>query len=99
MGRMNDYVAIGRSGKSADVDQLMLVLLVQQDLATTKLVDYALSLVKTWEGSRQLRHYLYNGELIQRNFAALYFKRLGQVDLLEEAVALGKIDDVQAFAK
>jgi hypothetical protein len=36
---------------------------------------------------------------VQRNYAALYFKRLKEVDVLAEAVKMGCIDRVQAFSK
>lgn len=93
------FVALGNSGKIEDVDRLMDALALKDDLATTKLVDYALGLVDTREGRARLRHYLFNGSQQQRNYAALYFKRRGLVDLLNEAVALGMIDQAQAYSK
>lgn len=93
------FVALGNSGKTEDVDRLMDALALKDDLATTKLVDYALGLVDTREGRARLRHYLFNGSQQQRNYAALYFKRRGQVDLLVEAVALGRVDEKQAYSK
>ena len=98
-GRYDEFVALGTSGKSEAVDLLMTALVAQDDLATSKLVDFALGLVNTREGTNRLRHYLYNGCLIQRNYAALYFKRKGHTSLLEDALAKGKIDWEQAFSK
>jgi len=97
--RYASFVALGNSGKTEDVDRLMDALALKDDLATTKLVDYALGLVDTREGRARLRHYLFNGSQQQRNYAALYFKRRGLVDLLDEAVALGIIDRAQAYSK
>ncbi len=97
--RLEKFVRIGSSGFEADVDYLMGVLAVEDDLATTKLVDYALGLVDRREGKRRLSFYLFNGCPIQRNYAALYFKRRGITDLLDEAVAMGKIDQEQAYSK
>ena len=97
--RYDTFVAIGTSGLSADVDTLMAALAAQDDFATTRMVDFALSLVDTPPGRRRIRHYLFNGVQIQRNYAALYFKRRGWVDVLDEAVALGLIDTLQAYAK
>ncbi len=97
--RYASFVALGNSGKTEDVDRLMDALALKDDLATTKLVDYALGLVDTRDGRARLRHYLFNGSQQQRNYAALYFKRRGLVDLLDEAVTLGKIDEKQAFSK
>ena len=61
-------------------------------MAVTKSVDFALSLNKQkaeWSASAFI---LSHGETIQRNYAALYFKRLGREEILARAVALGKID-------
>ena len=93
------FVATGNSGLSADVDALMAALVAQDDIATTRLVDFALSLVETPPGRQRIRHYLFNGARIQRNYAALYFKRRGWLDVLDEAVALGLIDNLQAYSK
>ena len=60
------------------------------DLATYKLVDYAISHVSTSVGLQRLRHYLFHGLLPQRNYAALYFKRRGFTDTLREALSQGK---------
>ncbi len=97
--RYDDFVSIGTSGKADDVDVLMQVLVSQGDLTTTRLIDFALSLVNTREGYKRMKHYLFNGEQQQRNYAALYFKRKGYTDLLEDAVEEGKIDFEQAYSK
>lgn len=97
--RFQHFIALGQSGKIADVDLLMTALVTQNDLATSKLVDYALSLVTTREGIERLRHYLFNGVRPQRNFAALYFKRRGFADTLVEALQQGKIDWDQGFSE
>lgn len=102
-GRDNDrydaFRAMGAAGTIADVDTLMAALIAHDDLATSRLVDFALGLVETREGVARLRDYLFNGTPRQRNYAALYFKRRGRVSLLEEAVAVGAIDTVQAFSR
>jgi hypothetical protein len=97
--RYDQFVTCGGSGKVADIDLLMQELVSRDDLATSRLVDYALSLVATLDGSQRIKDYLFNGAQIQRNYAALYFKRKGFIDLLDEAVALGKIDRAQAYSK
>lgn len=99
INRYATFVAWGNSGSIEDVERLMESLVMSDDLATTKLVDYALGLVDTREGRTRLREYLFNGNQQQRNYAALYFKRRGLVELLDEAVALGLIDGKQAYAK
>jgi len=95
----DDFVAIGTSGTAQDVDTLMRVLASDIDLTTSKLVDFALGLVDTRQGYRRIRYYLFQGDQRQRNYAALYFKRNGYTDLLEDAVAEGKIDFEQAYSK
>jgi hypothetical protein len=93
------FAALGRSGTIADVDVLMHALKSYDDFATSRLVDFALGLVETQEGAGRIRHYLFHGTPVQRNYAALYFKRRGRVGLLDEAVAQGKIDAVQAYSR
>jgi hypothetical protein len=97
--RLDHFIALGTSGRSEDIDRLMHALVTQDDLATYKLVDYALSHVSTAEGVQRLRHYLFNGLRPQRNYAALYFKRRGFTDTLHEALDQGKIDWDQGFAE
>jgi len=97
--RLHHFIALGQSGKRADIDHLMQALVTRNDLATFKLVDYALSHVDTQEGVESLRHYLFNGLRLQRNYAALYFKRRGFTDTLQEALAHGKIDWDQGFSE
>ncbi|BAY74514.1 GUN4 domain protein [Nostoc linckia NIES-25] len=63
------------------------------------LVDFTLGLVDTPQGQDRIRHYLFNGTQIQRNYAALYFKRRGAKNILKEAVNQGCIDKLQAFSK
>ena len=99
LARYHHFVALGTSARPEDIDFLMAVLAAQDDFATSRLVDFALSLVDTREGKQRLRDYLFHGEPRQRNYAALYFKRKGYTDLLDEAVALGKIDRIQAYAR
>jgi hypothetical protein len=89
----------GRSGSAADVDFLMGNLTSEEELVTCKLVDYGLGLVATREGRVRLHHFLFHGNLIQRNYAALYFKRREWTDVLDEAVRCGCIDEAQAYSK
>jgi hypothetical protein len=98
-GRLQEYVAMGNCGRKEDVDFLMTILVEKDDFATSRLVDFSISLIQTREGRDRIKYYLFNGLQIQRNYAALYFKRLGFTSLLDEAVALGKIDAIQAYAQ
>lgn len=97
--RYGDFATLGTSGKQADVDELMEALAARDDLVTSRLVDFALGLVNTPEGVERMRHYLFNGDPRQRNYAALHFKRKGQIGILDEAVIRGKIDATQAYSK
>jgi hypothetical protein len=97
--RFDAFVAMGRKGKASDVDTLIESLENDQNSATYKLVDYTLGLVNTDEGKERIRYYLFNGTQIQRNYAALYFKRTKAKDILIEAVKQGCIDRIQAFSK
>lgn len=98
-GRFDHFTTTGATGTAAAVDFLMEALATQDDIATTRLVDYALSLVETAGGVERLQHYLFNGSQRQRNYAALYFKRLDEYGLLKEAIAQGKVDSLQVFNK
>lgn len=97
--RLHIFAALGQSGTQTDIDQLMKELVRRDDVATAKVVDYALSLVSNPEGIAALRAYLFQGEQKQRNYAALFFKRKGHLDLLDEAVSQGKIDHEQAYLR
>lgn len=97
--RYTTFAALGRSGAAADVDALMDHLHERTDFTTTRLVDFGLSLVASDEGFERIRYYLFHGMMIQRNYAALYFKRRDEIKLLHEAVAQGKIDELQAFSR
>lgn len=98
-GRFEEFVSLGTSGTAEGIDLLMSALTTQDDIASSRLVDYALSLVESREGQVRIRHYLHEGNQKQRNYAALYFKRRNVTYYLEEAVAAGKIDAAQAFSR
>ena len=98
-GRYDLFVGWGRAGTRQDVDRLMEALVSRDDLATSKLVDFALGLVRTREGMVRVEDYLFRGNQVQRNFATLYFKRRGLVELIDEAVQRGLVDREQAYSK
>ena len=99
ISRITMFAALAQSGTRADIDQLMTELINKDDMATAKIVDYALSLVNNRDGIAALREYLFQGDQQQRNYAALFFKRKGFHSLLDEAVSQGKIDHQQAYLK
>ncbi|MGH7554877.1 MAG: hypothetical protein ACREMQ_17900 [Longimicrobiales bacterium] len=82
-----------------DVDRLMEELVRAATVAACKELDFALSQIDGAEAHERIRHYLFHGELVQRNYAALWFKRRGLVKVLDQAVRRGLIDRVQAFSK
>lgn len=90
---------IARSGRVSDIDFLMENLDMGQSFLQCKLIDYALGCVVSEEGRGRIKYFLFNGSRIQRNYAALYFKRLGMLPVIEEAVRHGCIDEIQAYAR
>jgi len=97
INRLQIFAEMGRSGTAADIDTLMSHLHERVDFTTTRLVDYGLTLVENDEGAERIHHYLFHGVQIQRNYAALYFKRRKEMRPIHEAVAQGKIDEIQAY--
>ena len=98
LNRFESFIRHGISGKIADVDVLMAALEGNPGISTVKLVDYALGFVSGTDGRDRVRYYLLEGTLIQRDYAALYFKRSNQVEILLQAFHEGKVDHDQAFA-
>ena len=89
-----------RRGRMVDVDFLMEQLHPNQEFGLCKMIDYALGLIESDTGRERIRHYLFNGRCqMQRNYAALYFKRRHVGPLLDEAVERGCIDIIQAYAQ
>ena len=96
---LNEATRLAVSGCADDIDRLLEHLDERASFADCKVIDYALGLVESLEGRQQIRHYLFAGSPIQRNYAALFFKRRRAVEILEDAVACGCIDVVQAYAR
>lgn len=92
-------VQLAAAGTPQAVDTLMHHLEAQPTFTVSRQVDYALGQVQHAAGQQRLAHFLFHGTPRQRNFAALYFKRRGQQSLLDEAVARGCIDGIQAYLK
>jgi hypothetical protein len=90
---------MGKEGEPENVDIMMTSLECDPSSSPYKLIDYTLGFVRTSTGEKRIEHYLFNGTQTQRNYAALYFKRLGKMSILTEAVKMGCIDLVQAFSK
>ena len=86
------------SGRAADVDFLMENLDQSRTHSHCKVIDFALSLVSSTEGQARIGHFLFNGSQVQRNYAALYFKRRGDAHVIDEAVQRGCIDEIQGYS-
>ena len=98
-GQLRILIDKAISGSRDDVDSIMDHLTEESSLAMTRFVDFALSLVETTEGVERIRHYLFNGGQIQRNYASLYLNRLGEWKSVKEAYEQGLIDEIQAYAR
>ncbi len=97
--RLEIFEQMGRSGMPEDIDIMMESLELDPDSSPHKLIDYALGLVENIEGQLRILEYIFDGTPVQRNYAALYFKRIGGIGILAEAEEMGYIDRIQAFSK
>jgi|GEM_PF-612837 len=86
-------------GSAPDIDRVMSFLHEKVDLPTTKIIDYYLGTVRSPEGTERIRHYLFQGTQLQRNYATLYFARRDDWPLVNQAYAMGLIDYVQAYSR
>lgn len=98
-GELKELVATGISGMPCDIDFIMKKLNDNPSFAITRFVDYSLSLVDSEQGIERIEYYLFNGSLIQRNYASLYFNRIGDWDIIKRAYEKGLIDEIQAFVR
>lgn len=98
-GRLKLLIDKALNGSPKDVDIIMGFLTIDSDLATTRFVDFALSNVSNEIGIERIKFYLFHGTQIQRNYASLYFNRLGEWKCVKEAYEKGLIDEIQAFAR
>ena len=98
-GKLKVLIDKAQSGNSTDVDFIMDELTINATLAMTRYIDFSLSLVEKKEGRERIKYYLFNGTLIQRNYASLFFNRLGEWQPVKEAYEKGLIDEIQAYAR
>lgn len=98
-GQLKELIDRAVSGRSKDIDLIMEKLTIDSTLAMTRNVDFALSLVETADGITRIEYYLFNGTLIQRNYASLFLNRLGDWKLVKKAYEQGLIDEVQAYSR
>ena len=98
-GVLGRLIAKAQKGESTDVDFIMCNLNSTSNLAMTRYVDFALSLVNNPTGFNRIVYYLFSGTPIQRNYASLYLNRLGEWQYVKQAYEQGLIDEIQAFAR
>jgi hypothetical protein len=94
---LSEFEHVANLGTPDGVDALFRRLNMNESLGTCKMIDYAIGLVATEDGRSQIKHYLFNGTQMQRNYAALYFRRRGDRSLLNEALARDLIDKPQTI--
>lgn len=98
-GQLKVLIDKAVNGSSEDIDLIMEKLTIDSTLAMTRYVDFALSLVKTTNGIKRIEYYLFNGTLIQRNYASLFLNRLGEWKPVKKAYEQGLIDEIQAYSR
>ncbi len=98
-GKLRELIEYALEGSMKNIDYIFSHLNKDSDLELTRYVDFALSVVENEEGLERMEYYLFNGTLIQRNYASLFFNRNGDYDLIEKANKMGLIDDLQAFVR
>lgn len=98
-GKLHEFTIKAETGRKEDVDFIMSCLTNKSNFATTRYIDFALSLVENPIGFERIKYYLFNGTLIQRNYASLYLNRLGERKPVKEAFEKGLIDEAQAFSR
>lgn len=98
-GQFKRLTEKAQKGTVDDVDYIMDQLDEHSSFATTRFVDFALSLIKTTAGIERIKHYLFNGNMYQRNYACLYFSRVGEWQYVHQAYQIGAIDWEQAYSR
>ncbi len=83
-----------RTADNTSVDILMRQL-IDANIGKCKLLDFELSKHSTPYDQNRMEYYLFNGIQRQANYAALYFARLGNGEIIKEACKKGKIDRTQ----
>ena len=69
------------------------------DLPTTRAIDRYLGEVCLADGIDTIRHYLFHGSQIQRNYCTLFFARRNDWNIVNAAYARGLIDAKQAYSR
>jgi hypothetical protein len=90
---------LAEEGSKASIDEIMKHLNKRMTIAESKFIDFALSQIDSDEGTEVMKHYLFHGTQVQRNYCTLYFARLGEYPLVREAYDKGLVDARQAFSR
>lgn len=98
-GIIDRYIKLAETGTKKSVDTIMEDLNPDMTIAYSKFIDYALRYVVSCEGTDRMKHYLFNGTQIQRNYCALYFGRKEEWPLVRKAYEMGLVDGRQAFSR
>ncbi len=98
IGKLKEFIEKAIRGNKDDIDYIFNNLTHDATFATTRYVDYALSVVENEEGIKQIEYYLFNGTHIQRNYSSLFFNRRYDYAIVDKAFELGLLDEIQAFA-
>jgi hypothetical protein len=96
---LSDVAQKVNKGSAEDVDYFMSYLTMESSTQIIKMVDFAISQINSINGIERIKYYLFNGTSIQRNYAALYFKRHNQLSILKQAVLEKCIDQETAFTR
>jgi hypothetical protein len=98
-GELGELIDKACAGGASDVDFIMGKLRADVSFATTRFVDFALSWVERSDGVARIKYYLFNGNLMQRNYASLFFNRRGDWKYVKQALDSGLIDELQAYSR
>lgn len=98
-GQLKELIAKANKATQSDVDFIMGKLTSNATLVMTRNIDFALSLAEGEDAKERIKYYLFKGTQIQRNYASLYFIRIGEWRLINEAYQKGLIDELQAYSR
>jgi len=93
------YIDLAKEGTSESIARIMTDLTLETPIVETKFIDFALSHVTSEEGLAVMEDFLFKGTQIQRNYATLFFARLGEYLIIRKAYDMGLIDGRQAFSR
>jgi hypothetical protein len=99
MNRLEYYKKLALEGTVDNVNLLISKLDHTADIPTTKVIDYCLGFVENPEGIERLKHFLFHGSQMQRNYCTLYFARRNEWEVVNRAYKQGLIDYKQAYSR